>query len=339
MGIKKYLIASIILLSIFTGYIYTLNLGDYTLNIAYIEKAFTLPIFLWIMLPAVSLLIATIVHIMYYSFKNYLNIRCIQKDSENLLSLINKRLLGEKSNINFKLNEFKVIGDIITQLNIKISDSNFSINNTKILKTAENIMNIKAGKYVSNRDLKLPNDNPLMENNIKNRIDIDNNIALEIIEKSDLYTKNVLRYAFIEVTKTKSMTTIKKILDNLTLDLDMLQALIKKDSATHDEFSLENNKLIKLINAVDVTNSDLIKIAKNYKESRSPEQLMKLFEDLTTNNEKLTESYLYVLTEYQMIDDIREILINSQTNEFLIYKAYLDLRDAGKHYSLDNLLK
>jgi len=338
MGIKKYLIASIVLLAIFTGYIYTLELGDYAINIPYIKKTFTLPILIWIILPAISLLIATVVHMMYYGFKNYLNTRSIQKDSENLLSLINKQLLGEKSNLNFKLNGFKTIGDIISQLNMKISDSNFSTTNIKISKTAENIINIKAGKYVSDRDLKLSNDNPLMENNIKNRIDIDNNVALEIIKKPDSYTKDVIKYAFIEVTKTKSMTTIKKILDNITLDLDMLQALVKKDSETHDEFSLENNKLIKLIDKVDVSNNDLIKIAKNYKESMSPEQLMKLFEDLTTNNEKLMESYLYVLAEYQMIDDMREILVNSQTNEFLIYKAYLDLRDAGKHYSLDNLL-
>ena len=62
---------------------------------------------------------------------------------------------------------------------------------------------------------------------------------------------------------------------------------------------------------------------------------MKFFEDIVTHNEKFTESYLYVLSEYQMIDEIREILLNSQKNEFIVYKAYLDLRDAGKHYSLD----
>ena len=39
-----------------------------------------------------------------------------------------------------------------------------------------------------------------------------------------------------------------------------------------------------------------------------------------------------------MIDDIREILVNSQKNEYIIYKAYLDLRDAGKHYSLDSFV-
>jgi hypothetical protein len=38
-----------------------------------------------------------------------------------------------------------------------------------------------------------------------------------------------------------------------------------------------------------------------------------------------------------MIDEIREIITNSQKDEYLPYKALLDLKDSGKHYSIDNI--
>ena len=68
-----------------------------------------------------------------------------------------------------------------------------------------------------------------------------------------------------------------------------------------------------------------------------PEQLMKLFEDISAHDESLTESYLYVLCEYEMIAEVKEILVNSQKDEYIPFKAIIDLKDAGKHYSVESL--
>ncbi len=336
MGIKKYILASIILLVAITGYVFSIESGDYRIELA--NQVLILPIALWVVVPAIILFAVTVLHMFYYGFKNILTNRSIKKDNENLITLIDAQLLGEKTHVSFKSDEFKEVSDILSQLNIKIGDINFNSSNKKIAKTAENIINIKNGKYISEKTFKLPLDNPLMEKNLKNRIDSDDNFAVEVIKKQDTYTQNVFKYAFLKVIENKSMTTIKKVLENITLDIEMLKALIKKDSEDQNEFSLDNTTLIRLISNIDITNKDLIQIAKEYKKSMSPEQLMKLFEDIITTNEKLTESYLYVLSEYEMIDEIREILVNSQKDEFAIYKAYLDLRDAGKHYSLDTFI-
>jgi hypothetical protein len=40
-----------------------------------------------------------------------------------------------------------------------------------------------------------------------------------------------------------------------------------------------------------------------------------------------------------MIDKIRDIISNSGTNEFIPFRALVDLKDAGKHsYSIDTLI-
>ena len=336
MGIKKYILASIILIIAIAGYVFSIESGDYRLQI--VDQTFIFPVVVWILAPTIVLFIATLIHMFYYGLKGFLSTRSIQKDNENLISLIKQRLLGKESSLTFKSAELKEVGEVLGQLDIKLSDPNFSSSNKKISEVAEHILNINAGKYVSSRDLKLSNENPLMEQNLKNRIDIDDNFALEVVKQPKTYTDEVVKYAFIKAVETKSMTTIKKIIEELTLDLDMLYALVKKDSQEKSEFSLDNSTLLKLIKAVEVTNKDLINIACEYKKTTSPEQLMKLFEDLMSFNEQFTESYIYVLSEYEMIDNIREILANSQKDEFAIYKAYLDLRDAGKHYSLDTFI-
>jgi hypothetical protein len=337
MGIKKYIFASLILLLAITGYIFSIESGDYRVEL--FDSTYVLPTAIWVIAPAVILFIFTLFHMFYFGLKSLLKKRSIQKDNENILLAINKKLLGQEIKEQFKSDELKEVGNILSQLNIKISDTDFSSTNNKINETAEQIINIKGGKYVSSKDLKLADDSTLAQKNLKNRIDIDDNFTLEVAKHPDNYNQEVFKYAFVKIVENKSMTTIKKLLDEVTCDVDMLKVLVKRDSQENNEFSLENSDLLKIINKLELTNEDLISIAREYKKTASPDQLIKLFEDIVTNNEKLTESYLYILTEYEMIDEIREVLVNSQKDEFAIYKAYLDLRDAGKHYSLDTFLK
>ena len=52
-------------------------------------------------------------------------------------------------------------------------------------------------------------------------------------------------------------------------------------------------------------------LAKLYKNNMLPDDLLKIFEELSNNNEKAQDSYLYVLFEYEMIDTIRDIFVFS----------------------------
>ncbi len=62
------------------------------------------------------------------------------------------------------------------------------------------------------------------------------------------------------------------------------------------------------------------------------------FEKLVQEKEEYTTAYLYVLAEYEMIDKMRDILANSATQEYIPFKALIDLKDSGKHtYSIETL--
>jgi len=286
----------------------------------------------------VFLLILTIIHIVFYGLKNYFVVKAVSKDSESLITLIKKKLLNEDSNVSFKNENFKEIGKIIEQLDIEVSDKNFTSQNKDVTKAVEQSLNIHSGKYLSQKELKLEENNPIMMNNTKNRISMDDDFALEIVKNPSKYTEDILKISFLKVVETKSITTIKKIIPELSLDNEMLQALLKKDSEQKPDFAMTNDVILDLINKANLSNDELIEIAKNYKKSMAPEQILKLYEDIASSKEEYTTAYLYVLSEYEMIDQMRDILTNSGSNDYILFKALLDLKDSGKHtYSIDSI--
>jgi hypothetical protein len=336
MGLKKYIFGSILLIVAIFAYVFTLEPGDYRLEV--FDYVMILPIAAWVVVPVLFLFIVTVLHIIYYGLKNYFALKSVKKDSDAMLGLINSKLLGEESKANFQNAQMKKIASILKQLDLNVSNQDFSCEDQKIKKTAEQIFAIESGKYISNKELKLPNTNKLMEKNILNRIDQDENYALEALKKPSDYSEEILKKAFDKTIETKSITTLKKLIDQVTFDENMVVKLLKKDSEQDPQFAMENEQILALIKKVNLTSTQLVTIANNYKAVMSPDQILALFEELSNQKEEYINAYLYVLAEYEMIDKIRDIIDNSGNDEYLPYKALVDLKDAGKHiYSLDTL--
>lgn len=336
MGLKRYILGSVLLAIIVFGYTFSIEAGDYRVQI--LDFTLILPIAVWVVLPMVTLLVLTILHILFYGLKNYFLAKSISRDSKSLLTVINKRLLNQTSSANFQNEDFQEIGSILNQLDLDVSNKNFSSQNKEISKSVDQKFNINAGKYVSSKELKLESSNSLMIENLKNRISLDDDFALDVVKNAAKNIPEIVKCAFLKVIETKSITTVKKILDTISCDKEMVIALLKKDSEQKPEFALTNDVILKLLNKVELTNEELIDIAKNYKKSMTPDQLIKLFEDYSSEHEEFTTAYLYVLAEYEMVDKMKDILVNSGSEDYIPFKALVDLKDAGKlTYSLDTL--
>ena len=256
MGLKRYILGSLLLAIIVFGYTFSIEAGDYRVQI--LDFTLILPIAVWVVLPMITLLALTVLHILFYGLKNYFTLKSITRDAKALTTLINKRLLHQTSNVNFQNEDFKEIGSILSQLELDVTNSNFTSKDKDIAKSVDQKFNIKSGKYISSKDLKLEASNPLMIQNTKNRIDMDDAFALEVVKNPTKNTEEILKYAFFKVIKTKSITTIKKIIDELNLDKEMIQALLLKDSEQKPEFAMTNDAILKLIKKVDFTNKELI---------------------------------------------------------------------------------
>lgn len=334
MGLKNYIISTVLLIILLFGFVYSLELGEYTLTIFGFSQ--TLPISVWIVLPVLFLVLVTYLHIVFYGLVNYFKIKLSEADQDNIIDLIKAKLLQKEHKIGFRTKRFKEISTILNQLDLNVRKDSFSSSNEDINKVVTSIQDVNNGIFIKEKELKSDENSDLYRKNLVNKINEQADFAVDIVKKADKYDSQIVKTAFLKALEDKSMTTIKKIYKNVTLDKEMACKLLEKDK-DNSEFGFENTELVEIIKNLKFTKDEYLSIAKKYKNSLTPDKLIDVFEKLSNDDEEALNAYLYILNEFEMIDKLREILANTQDEEYLIFKALLDLKDAGKHYNLENL--
>jgi len=89
--------------------------------------------------------------------------------------------------------------------------------------------------------------------------------------------------------------------------------------------------LEELLKSDTLRKKGLVKAAQILKKKLSPDGVIALFEKLYNVRAEASDAFLYLLFELQMIDRAREILENSEADDFKEFKLLLFLRDHGKH--------
>ena len=332
MGFKKYFIFSIILIVAVFGFAYSLELGDY--NFTIFDYSLTLPVAAWLIIPISLLAIVTFVHILWYGMINYFKHRAVLKDHETMIKMIKSSLLEKDEIYKFKTKEFKDLSSILSQLKIDVQSNRFTSSDEELNKIVAGIQDIKDGKFVSEKTIKINETSTLANLNMINKVNEQIDFAVDVLKKPENYSSNVVLQSFENVLKDKSMTTMKKVYKNVKLDKDMAKKLFEKDAA-NNEFGFTTEEILKIVKDLDYKKDDFIMLAKNYETILKPDQIIALFEKLSSEIEDATSAYLHVLFEYEMITKAKEVLVNTKDGEYSPFKALLDLKEAGKHYNLE----
>lgn len=299
MGLKKYIGFSLLLIVAVYIYVFSIENSNYTLNI--LDYSIELPIAVWVILPISILFLSTIVHILFYGFRNYLQTNSMKKDEDNIIELFKELLLENNSNKKFKQKSLKELSEILALVNISPKNIDMNSSNNEMNTILNTIKKINSGEYVNDKSIKLNKNGKTYQKNLLNRAASDVDYAIDVLKKSDTFTKDTVKAAFQNVVANKSMTTVKKLLDGLKLDKDMVLELMKKDSKNSD-FALEHTTIIKYTKDVKFDKKDYINFAKLYKKSVNPDELIKMFETISNENEEALDAYLVILFEFEMID-------------------------------------
>lgn len=332
MGLKKYIGFSLILIIAVGLYVYTIENGDYRLT--FFDISFLLPTVIWILVPLIVLFLFSVLHLLFYGSINYCKNRSYIKDEAAILEVLKATLLQKRDKKRLKTPGFKNLAQILDQFKVDVTDETFTSTNKELNETVSKIKDIKSGKYVSS--LKLDQDSLLAKQNLKNKMSEQPDYSLDILKKADQYSQDIVDFAFDSVLENKTMTTIKKVYNNVNLDREKAYKLFLKD-IENIEFGLSKDEIIKITKSLSYTKEEFISLARLYKDSYAPDQLLDLFESLSNENDEAMSAYFYVLCELEMIDKLRDLLSAYDQNEMLPFKAILDLKDSGKHYSLDQI--
>ena len=333
MGIKKYILFSLIFLVAVGVYVYTFNGGTYTLTAFGVPL--TLPIALWIVLPAILIVIASILHMMYYSVKGYFIQRSLQKDYKSFLQFSKKRILGLDGDENFKTTWYKLPARMLKHFKFDPLKDPDDIEDEEIKSTILDLKRVEKGEVVDLRKYKLPKDNYFVRKNTLNKLANDKKYAEEILSECEDKDDEICQKAFRIYATYTTYSNIKK--QGFKIDKELFEMMLDRVIDPDDFFSIEDEEMLELLKRFDYEPAEYIRLARKLKKVLSPEALISLFEKLSSEKEKAMQAYLYILFEYQMIDKVREILEGSAKNEYEKFKYFLFLRDSGKNFDIDLL--
>jgi hypothetical protein len=327
MGIKRYIVLALIFIVAVGLYVFSFNGQSFTLEI--LGLSLTLPVAVWIIVPVALLVIASIIHLAYYAMKQYINTRSHKKDYETFLKSAKQILMYEVPTVQYKTPWFELPHALLSQLELKKEAKSEEISNEELKDTIDLINKIRNGEYVELKKFKLRQDNPLTIQNRLNKLNANPKMASEILRNETIDKEDKLyKRAWEIVRESASFTEIQKL--NIKLSKEDILFILNRYVDEDDALFIENEALEELLKSDVLGRKELSEAAKILQKKLTPDGIVALFEKLYNARADTSDAFLYLLFELQMIDRAREILENSDEEDFKEFKLLLFLRDHGK---------
>ena len=328
MGIKRYVLLSIVYMLAVGLYVYSFNGDDYTLKIY--TLSLTLPVAIWIVMPIFIFFIASVSHLAYYGFKDFFYKRALKKDLDTFVKVSKKVILGEESGLKFKTEFFRLPGFVIKTLNYTKKADLEKLDNEELKECYTLVDKIKEGKYEDLKKFKLSPTNELYIFNEENRLRVEPKYAYTILKGCKNIENDLCKKAYNELINIGTFSEIKKL--KFPIDKNIFRRMMERYLDDEDSFDMDIDSIKEILETFNATSEDYLELAQEIKVKLSPDELIDLFKKLY--NEKghiAANAYLYILFDLEMIDKVREILDNSGEEDFLKFKTLLFLRDHGKN--------
>ena len=338
MRIWLYIFASIVLMVVTGMFIFTFNPNDYTH--VFFDVPVKLPIAIWFVIPMFLLMMASVVHMMFYGTKNFFKFKKWEKDSKTLTDALYWSLLHEPREHKFHLKRLRENASLLQVANIKLTGTIDGVSE-KIHSALNIISELDKGKCIDFREKKLAHElsfnNPLVIQNHFNCLDKDESFIETVLQNPESYSVEVFEKALNLFATTTNFSKAKKYLK--VFDRDAFMNLLSRITYDEDleltkeildEFILELNSKLKC--------SDFLLIADISKKRFSPDENLGLFKNYSKTYNKAQTAYLYLLFDYEMIEKAGEYLREHDAHEFMRFRALFDLKKEHTKYKITDLM-
>ena len=336
MYIKRYTVASFILMALVGAFVYTYVTPETTTIDFFGIPLPALSIAVWVVVPLFILYIASVLHFSFYSFLGSMNLRKYDKDYDKLMDAIVEAYLGKKSRAHsFKTERYSLLGTLLENTALfPVGNIIANTDNEKIIDVLQAIEKIKNGEVVDLKQYNLLMENELVVQNERNRYKTGELTAEMVLTNSTKYADVLKQEVYVDYVKSASIANIEKY--KVLLTKEALYEILARVNA--DSFTLEinNDELVSLMHKLELSVNDYIKLSSVISHGGMiPEQRMRLFETLSDENEDIIPAYLYTLFDLEVLAPVDEILDNSQPDEYQKFKAYRALKECNKHFSIE----
>jgi hypothetical protein len=336
MRLGLYIFAALTLTAIIGAFAYTINPNNYIVEIMGIN--FNFPIAVWFVLPMIFLLIFTIIHMIFYSLKSYFKLKKWHRDAETLDDALYWSIVNEPKEQKYAIPEIASSAALLGKSNITVLDRVEGLS-SRLAKVINITNKIKNGEYVDLKEHKMAKvfneGNPLLINNRLNRLKSDDKFVEDVMKSSSSYSKQVRAEALTIFASKETFFKARKY--HKIFDVKNFFVMLNRVNNEPDG-ELTSEILDDFISTLKLSCQDFANIANITKKMFRPDENLTLFKKYQNNNPKAQNAYLYLLFEYELMDEIGSYLEEQDDYEFVQFRALYDLKKSHKNYKLENLI-
>jgi len=336
MRITLYIVASLALMALLGAFAYSITTDSFTKELFGITLNF--PIYIWVSIPMGILFVTSLLHIMYYGTKLHFKDRRWKKDMETLKDALYWSILKEPSKHKYIKNEMKDGASILDMCMIETNSSAEGLDN-RFVRALEIVKDINSGKFVEIKDKnikkRLSSTNPLIIQNTINRINSEDSFVEEVLRAKESFHKSVIDSA---LDKFVSTATLEEALKYVTLlDMSNFYKLLDRVD-TGEKLGFNETIIDKFVEALDFECEDFMRLSVTTTKKLKPLVNIALFNKYRKDNSKAENAYLWILFDYERVEDIKEFLEEQRENEFIKYRLLLELRANNHHFKLEDFI-
>ncbi len=337
MYIKRYTIASLLLMIIIGWYVYAFVTQSSYAIVFFGVPLPQMPIAFLSVFPLIILYFASVTHMLYYSLIGSFKLRKFQRDYDKLIEAIKSSFLSKPLSFEYKTDRYKLLGKLIANSKITPKKDFKDSGDEKVDLVLNTLADLNNGKSVELKKLNISSDNALNELNTKNLYGEGKINPEEILSKSQNYASSLIKKAFEDFVVDIPLYVIEKYSEFMSKT--SLVTILKRVNADENRLEISNETLAVFMSKVTLSSKEYIDMSIILSAHMIPDQRMKLFELLAENDDNVSDAYIFTLLDLEMVALAKEILDNSQEDEFINFKAYLDLKEKSKVYPLEIFIK
>ena len=336
MRVGLYIFAALTLTVIIGAFAYTINSNSYLVEMMGINLNF--PIAVWVVLPMLVLLAFTIVHMLFYSLKSYFKLKKWQKDASTLGDALYWSLLNEPKEQKYSISEIGDSALLLGKSSIAVSDNVEGLN-PRLARVVNIIAKIKNGEYIDLKEHKLAKvfseGNPILIQNRLNRLETEGEFVEEVMKSSEKFSKTVQAQALEIFARKETFYKARKYAK--IFDVKNFQVMLDRVNREED-MGLNSEILNEFVEGLKLSCADFMKIVDVTKKQFAPDENLALFKGYQEKYPKAQNAYLYLLFEYELLDEVAAYLDEQGEGEFIKFRALYELKKEHKGYKIADLI-
>ncbi len=336
MRLGLYIFASLILIGIVAGLAYMVNPDFYLLEVMGID--FNFPIALWFVLPMMLLFVMTLMHMFFYGLKNYFLLKKWRKDAETLEDALYWSLVNEPKEQKYAIDEVSASAVLLSKASLVLNDTVEGLS-PRLSRVVNIIQKIKNGEYVDLKELKMTKvfnqGNPILIQNRLNCLESDEKFVEGVMRATSDYSEAVQKEALETFARKADFMKARKYVKVF----DVKNFLVMLNRISHDDkLGLTTDILTEFVDALHLKCEDFISIAMVTKKYFKPDENLLLFRSYQAKNEKAQNAYLYLLFEYELLEQVSKYLDEHDEHDFMKFRALYTLKREHSKFKLEDII-